>query len=142
MSIKLQNGIVETNLSTWRWKSKLNDNNANKHLPDLQFIKNDIISPKDLSYKGFHLNPKGKGRLALNIQKQSWKFWRSVEHLKKHFLPSDLPHKIDHNVLGKSEKLLTKAIDEENTYITRELKHLRNGNPYMLIMGDINKNSK
>lgn len=123
-------------------KANLTIHNAIKHLSDLQCIKNDIISPKDLRHKGFHLNPKGKGRLAVNIQKQSWKFWRSVKQLKKHFLPFDLPHKIDHNILRKSEKLLTKAINEENTYDTRELKHLKNENPYRLIIDDIKKNSK
>lgn len=54
-------------------KAKLTIRNVNKHLSDLQpeCIKNDIISPQHLRHKEFHLNPKGKGRLALNIQKQS-----------------------------------------------------------------------
>ena len=43
---------------------------------------------------------------------------------------------------GGGEKLLTKRINEENTYDNRELKHLRNENPYMLITDDINKKSK
>ena len=62
--------------------------------------------------KGLHLNPKGKGRLALNFMKQIRKFWRSLEHLNESFLPFDLSEKI----LRKSENLLSKPLNEENTY--------------------------
>ena len=53
----------------------------------------------------------------------------------------DLSDKIDHKVLKKSENLLSKPIIEENTYDIRELKHLRNENPYRVIIGHININS-
>ena len=62
--------------------------------------------------------------------------------LKLTFFAFDLPYKTDHKVLRKSEKLLTKRINEENTYDNRGLKHLRNENPYRLIIDDINKKSK
>ena len=47
----------------------------------------------------------------------------------------DLPDKIDHKVLRKSENLLSKPLNEENTYDIRELKHLRNENPCRVIIG-------
>ena len=56
-------------------------------------------------------------------------------------MPSDLSDKIDHKVLRKSENLLSKLLNEENTYDLRELEHLRNENPYRVIIGHININS-
>ena len=56
-------------------------------------------------------------------------------------MPFDLSDKIDHKVLIKSENLLSKPLNEENTYDIQELKHLRNENPYMVIIGHININS-
>ena len=57
-------------------KANLTIRNVNKHLPALQseFIENDDISSQHLGRKGLHLNPKGKGRLALNFMKQNQKF--------------------------------------------------------------------
>ena len=57
-------------------KANLTIRNVNKHLPALQseFIENDGISSQHLGRKGLHLNPKGKGRLALNFMKQVRKF--------------------------------------------------------------------
>ena len=50
--------------------------NVNKHLSDLQSecTENDNISSQHLRRKRLHLNPKGKGRLALNFMKQIRKF--------------------------------------------------------------------
>ena len=50
--------------------------NANKHLENLELecIDNNNINTEHLGQKGLHLNPKGKGRLALNFLKQLWKF--------------------------------------------------------------------
>ena len=59
----------------------------------------------------------------------------------KIFFPFDLSDKIDHKILRKSEDLLSKTINEENTYDIRELKHRRNGNAYRVIIGNININS-
>ena len=73
--------------------------------------------------------------------KQIQKFWRSVEHLNESFLPFDQSDKIDDKVLRKSENLLSKPLNEENTYDTRELKHPRNKNAYRVIIGHININS-
>ena len=73
--------------------------------------------------------------------KQIRAFWRSVEHLNESFLPFDLPDKTDHKVLRKWENLLSKLLNEENTYDIPELKHLRNKNPYRAIIGHININS-
>ena len=56
-------------------------------------------------------------------------------------MPFDLSDKTDHKVLRKSENLLSKPLNEENTYDTRELKHPRNENPYRVIIGHININS-
>ena len=53
----------------------------------------------------------------------------------------DLSDKIEHKVLRKSEDLLSKTINEENTYGIRELKHLRQENRYRVIIGHININS-
>ena len=53
----------------------------------------------------------------------------------------DLSDKIDHKILVKSENLLSKLKIEENTYDIRELKHLRNENPYRVIIGHIIINS-
>ena len=39
----------------------------------------------------------------------------------KVFCPFDLSHKIDHKVLRKSENLLSKPINEENTYGSKNL---------------------
>ena len=48
-------------------------------------------------------------------------------------MPFDLSDKIDHKVLRKSEDLLFKPLNEENIYDIRELKNLRNENPYRVI---------
>ena len=61
--------------------------------------------------------------------------------LNESFLPFNLPDKTDHKVLRKSENLLSKPINEENTYGIRELKHLRNKNPCRVIIDHININS-
>ena len=61
--------------------------------------------------------------------------------LNESFLPFNLPDKTDHKVLRKSENLLSKPLNEENTYDIRELKHLRNENPYRVIIGYVNINS-
>ena len=57
-------------------KANLTICNVNKHLSALQSecIENDNISSQHLGRKGLHLNPKGKGRLALNFMKQIRKF--------------------------------------------------------------------
>ena len=57
------------------------------------------------------------------------------------FLPFDLSDKIDHKMLRKSGHLLSKTLNEENTYGIRDLKHLRNGNACWVIIGNININS-
>ena len=53
-------------------KAHLRIRNDNKHLPTLQSecTENDNISSQHLGRKGLHLNPKDKGRLALNLLKQ------------------------------------------------------------------------
>ena len=56
-------------------------------------------------------------------------------------MPFDLSDKTDHKVLRKSENLLSKPLNEENTYGIRDLKHLRNENPFRVIIGHININS-
>ena len=56
-------------------------------------------------------------------------------------MPFDLSGKIDHKIFKKSENLVSKPINEENTYDIRELKHLRDENPYRVIIGYININS-
>ena len=56
-------------------------------------------------------------------------------------MPFDLPDKIDHKALRKSENLLSKPLNEEYTYEIHELKYLRNENPYRAIIGHININS-
>ena len=57
-------------------KANLMIRNVNKHLSALQSecTENDKISSQHLGQKGLHLNPKGKGRLALNFMKQNQKF--------------------------------------------------------------------
>ena len=57
-------------------KANLAIRNVNKHLLALQSecIENDNISSQHLGRIGLHLNPKGKGRLALNFMKQIRKF--------------------------------------------------------------------
>ena len=57
-------------------KAKLTIRNVNKHLENLEFecIDNKNINVEHLGQKGLHLNPKGKGRLALNFLKQTRKF--------------------------------------------------------------------
>ena len=57
-------------------KANLMIRNVNKHLSALQSecIENHSISSQHLGRKGLHLNPKGKGRLALNFLKQIRKF--------------------------------------------------------------------
>ena len=49
--------------------------------------------------------------------------------------------KSDNLLSKKSDNLLFKPSNEENTYDIRELKHLRNENPYRVIIGHININS-
>ena len=117
-------------------KANIMIRNVNKHLSALQseFINNDNISSQHLGRKGLRLNPKGKGRLALNFMKQFRKFRRSLEHLNESFLPFDLSEQI----LRKSGNLLFKPLNEENTCGIRDLKHLRNENPFRVIIGHIN----
>ena len=57
-------------------KANLTIRNANKHLKNLELesIDNNNINAEHLGQKGLHLNPKGKGRLALNFLKQLRKF--------------------------------------------------------------------
>ena len=57
-------------------KTTLMIRSGNKHLSTLQSecIENNSISTQHLRQKGLHLNPKGKGRLALNCLKQIRKF--------------------------------------------------------------------
>ena len=55
--------------------------------------------------------------------------------LKLKFFVFDLLDKIDHKVLRKSENLLSKPINEENSFGIQEPKHLRNENPYRIIIG-------
>ena len=57
-------------------KANLTICNVNKHLSVLQSesIGNHNICSQHLGRKGLHLNPKGKGRLALNLMKQIQKF--------------------------------------------------------------------
>ena len=57
-------------------KANLTIRNVDKHFSALQSecIENGNISSQHLGRKGLHLNPKGKGRLALNFMKQIRKF--------------------------------------------------------------------
>ena len=57
-------------------KASLTIRNVNKHLSALQSecIEKHNISSQHFGRKGLHLNPKGKGRLALNFKKQHRKF--------------------------------------------------------------------
>ena len=57
-------------------KANLTIGNVNKHLEILEFecIDSNNINAEHLGQKGLHLNPKGKGRLALNFLKQLRKF--------------------------------------------------------------------
>ena len=57
-------------------KANLTVRNVNKHLENLELecIDNNNINAEHLGQKGLHLNPKGKGRLALNFLKQLRKF--------------------------------------------------------------------
>ena len=59
-------------------RANLTIRNVNKYSSALQSecIENDNISSQNLGQKGMHLNPKGKGRLALNFLKQIRKFWK------------------------------------------------------------------
>ena len=52
-----------------------------------------------------------------------------------------MPFDLSEKILRKSENLLSKPLNEENTYDIRELKHLRNENPYRVIIGHISINS-
>ena len=56
-------------------------------------------------------------------------------------MPFDLSDKIDHKVLRKTENFLSKSVIEKNTYDIRELKYLRNEDPYRVIVGHGNINS-
>ena len=111
-----------------------------KYLAALQSecIENYNVSSQHLEHKDLHLIPKGKDRLAVNFLKQIRKLWRSVEHFHESFFLFDLSDKIDHKVLRRSENLLPKSINEENTYGIREIKYLRNENPCRVIIGHIN----
>ena len=57
-------------------KANLTIRNVDKHLENLELecIVNNNINAEHLGQKGLHLNPKGKGRLALNFFKQLRKF--------------------------------------------------------------------
>ena len=57
-------------------KANLTIRNINKHLENLELecIDNGNINAAHLEQKRLHLNPKGKGRLALNFLKQLRKF--------------------------------------------------------------------
>ena len=57
-------------------KTNLTIRNVDKHLENLELecIVNNSINAEHLEQKGLHLNPKGKGRLALNFFKQLPKF--------------------------------------------------------------------
>ena len=57
-------------------RANLTIRNVNKYLSALhsECIETDNISSQHLGRKGMHLNPKGKGRLALNLLKQILKF--------------------------------------------------------------------
>ena len=50
-----------------------------------------------------------------------------------------MPFDLSEKILRKSEKLLSKPLNEENTYGIRDLKHLKN--PFRVIIGHININS-
>ena len=52
-----------------------------------------------------------------------------------------MPFDLSEKILRKSENLLSKPLNEENTYGIRDLKHLRNENPFRVIIGHININS-
>ena len=52
-----------------------------------------------------------------------------------------MPFDLSEKILRKSENLLSKPLNEENTYDIRELKHLRKENSYRVIIGHININS-
>ena len=77
----MQNRIAETDHSEKQMimengKANITIRNVNKHFLALQpeYTENDNISSQHLGRKGLHLNPKGKGRLALNFMKQIRKF--------------------------------------------------------------------
>ena len=57
-------------------KANLTIRNVNKHLENLELecIDNNNINVEHLEQKGFYLNPKGNGRLDLNVFKQFRKF--------------------------------------------------------------------
>ena len=57
-------------------KANLTIRNVNKHLENLELecIDNNNINAEHLGQMGLHLNPKGKGKLALNFLKQLRKF--------------------------------------------------------------------
>ena len=59
-----------------RGKANLTIRNFNEHLENLklEFVDNNNINAEHLGQKGLYLNPKGKGRLALNFLKQLRKF--------------------------------------------------------------------
>ena len=124
-------------------KAKLLIHNVNKHLSALQseFIENNNIKSQHLRRKKYHLNPKCKGRLALNFLKQIRKLWRSIEHVNENFLPLNLSSKIDHIGLRKSDNLLSKPIIEEKIYAISNLKPLRNENPCRIFVCHIDTHS-
>ena len=59
-----------------RGKANLTIRNFNEHLENLklEFVDNNNINAEHLGQKRLYLNPKGKGRLALNFLKQLRKF--------------------------------------------------------------------
>ena len=79
ISKELPNRRVVSSKTTIRHdhgKANLTIRNVNKHLENLELecIDNNNINAEHLGQKGLHLNPKGKGRLALNFLKQLRKF--------------------------------------------------------------------
>ena len=79
ISTQLLNCKIVLSKSTIRHdpgKVNLTIRNINKHLENLELecIDNGNINAAHLGQKRLHLNPKGKGRLALNFLKQLRKF--------------------------------------------------------------------
>ena len=109
---------------------------------ELEWIDNNNINAKHLGQKGLHLDPKGKGRLALNFSKQLRTFRRSVEHVNESHMSSNTENEMDHNTSGKSENTLSDPIiTEENAYDFHGINDLRNQNPFSVIIALININS-
>ena len=66
---KLQSYSFQTHSTNRSWKTKSNVMIVNKNLEtlNLEYIENGDISAQHPGRKGFHLNSRGKGRLALNF---------------------------------------------------------------------------